>query len=125
MTSKPLTGLRVLLVEDDYYLAADATSAVEDAGGEVIGPFGSAEQALDLLSANGADVAVLDINLGYGPSFDLARRLRTTNVPIVFATGYDEGVLPEDLQTVARLQKPYRSQDLVQCLSSVKAEERY
>lgn len=120
MTAKPLSGLRVLLVEDDYYLAADASHAVENAGGQVIGPFGNASDALDALASGGADVAVLDINLGSGPSFALARQLQSSEVPIVFATGYDSGVLPEDLRTVTRLQKPFQSRELVECLSMAK-----
>ncbi len=118
MTGKPLQGLRVLLVEDDYYLASDVSDAVQEAGGKVVGPFGNAREALEAVSREHADVAVLDINLGQGPSFDLARKLQSTRVPIIFATGYSGGVLPEDLRTVTRLQKPFKGRDLVQCLAS-------
>ena len=120
MKNGPLSGMRVLLVEDDFYLAEDATTAVREAGGEVVGPFGNPGEALEALSCNGVDIAVLDINLGNGPAFELARELRSSEMPFVFATGYDEGVLPEDLRTVTRLQKPFRPRDLVDCLSSAR-----
>ena len=34
MTNLPLDGLRILIVEDEYYLATDARRVIEQAGGE-------------------------------------------------------------------------------------------
>ncbi len=113
MTEMPLNGLRILVVEDDYYLATDARTVIEDAGGKVVGPFATAEEARAALDADGVDLAVIDINLGNGPSFDLARHLGSSKLPFLFATGYDQAVVPDDLKTIVRLEKPFRPAELV------------
>ena len=51
MTEMPLDGLRILLVEDNFYLATDAAMTIEGAGGKVVGPFATAEDARDALDA--------------------------------------------------------------------------
>ena len=119
MTEMPLNGLRILLVEDDFYLATDAAMTIEGAGGKVIGPFATAEDARDALDAGGADLAIIDINLGSGPAFNLARHLHMVGLPFLIATGYDREVMPDDLKTVLRLEKPFRTHDLIKAAAGV------
>ena len=119
MINGPLHGLRILVVEDDYYLATDAKAVIEGAGGKVIGPFGTAKEARAVVDAEGADLVVLDINLGCGPVFDLARHLHSTKLPFLFATGYDQAVVPDDLSSVVRLEKPFRPAQLVSAAAGV------
>ena len=119
MTEMPLDGLRILLVEYDFYLATDAAMAIEGAGGKVIGPFATAEDARDALDANVADLAIIDINLGSGPTFDLARHLKMVGLPFLIATGYDRDVLPDDLKKVVRLEKPFRTHELISAAAGV------
>lgn len=110
---RSLAGRRVLLVEDDYYLATDACQWLEDAGAEVIGPASSSRQALELLGTELPDAAVLDINLGFGPEYKVARHLSDRHVPMVFATGYDASSVPDEFRTAPRVEKPFRQRDLV------------
>lgn len=114
----PLTNRRILLVEDDYYLATDACEWLEEAGAQVVGPAASSSQALAMLGDEPIDAAVLDINLGFGPEFEVARRLRQQQVPIVFATGYDASSLPDEFKQSPRLGKPFRHAQLVQAVES-------
>ncbi len=119
MNEMPLNGLRILIVEDDYYLASDARAVIEAAGGKVVGPFGSADDARASLDADGVDLAVIDINLGNGPAFDLARHLKSTKVPFLFATGYDQATVPDDMSAIVRLEKPFRPPQLISAAASV------
>ncbi len=82
MSDLPLDGLRILIVEDDYYLATDARAIIEGAGGQVVGPFGTAEDARSAMETDGADLAVIDINLGCGPAFDLAHLSPFDQAPV-------------------------------------------
>ncbi|CAO4154081.1 Blue-light-activated histidine kinase [Methylorubrum thiocyanatum] len=109
-----LSGHRILVVEDDYYLATDTARALQGAGAEVIGPCPSEEAARDALEEGAPAAALVDINLGSGPSFALAALLRERGVPFVFITGYDEGVIPPDFADVERLQKPVELKRVVQ-----------
>ncbi len=119
MTDTPLHGLRILIVEDDYYLATDARAVIEEAGGQVVGPFGTAAEAIAALDSEGADLAVIDINLGNGPAFELARHLESTELPFLFTTGYGQAVVPDDLSAIVRLEKPYRAAELISAATSV------
>lgn len=66
MTSatRSLAGRRVLLVEDDYFIASTMRSQFEKSGARVLGPVPSVRDALALIAASPEiDAAVLDINL--------------------------------------------------------------
>ena len=110
---QPLQGKRILIVEDDYYLATDEKALLEGAGASVVGPVSRRFKESDLADAGPLDGAVVDINLGKGPTFELARVLSERGVPFVFVTGYDEAVIPENFSAVPRLEKPIRGRELV------------
>lgn len=113
-----LAGMRVLIVEDDFFLASDEQHALEAAGAQVIGP--CADEAAAMRAAgHGLDCAVLDLNLGRGPSFELAAALRAEDVPFLFVTGYDAGVIPPEFAEVQCLRKPIVMRDLVQAVSGI------
>ena len=59
----PLSGCRVLIVEDEYFLAADLQAALKSLGANVIALVGDLDEALVLLANGGFDIAVVDINL--------------------------------------------------------------
>lgn len=112
-----LTGQRVLVVEDDYYLATDTARALKGAGAQVIGPCATEADAREELAQTPSTCAVLDINLKGGRSFNLARELKRERVPFVFITGYDQEVIPDDLADVTRLQKPVQFREIVSALA--------
>ena len=85
-----LTGLRVLVVEDDPGIATDISDVVERAEGEVVGPVGTLREARELLKRNQAiDAAVLDVNLGDGEVTPVLEALRARKVGVVVYTGGD------------------------------------
>ena len=86
-----LRGRRLLVVEDNYIVAADITLALEERGVEVIGPAGSVGVALKLIAEqNPIDGAVLDVDLRGQRVYPVADALRDAGIPFVFTTGYDE-----------------------------------
>lgn len=107
---------RIMVVEDIYYLAMDMKKALEDTGAEVVGPFPDLQGALESLES--LDCAVLDINLGRGTSFELARALNSLGVPFVFITGYDQSAIPAEFADVPRLEKPVSNDRLIKALAS-------
>lgn len=113
MSGTDLSGVRILVVEDDYYLAADAETALTSAGANVFGPCGDEASGLELAARQEVDCAVLDVNLGPGPSFRIARAMRERGIPFLFVTGYDRETIPSEFSDVQRLQKPYQEHDLL------------
>ncbi|WP_244598545.1 response regulator [Rhizobium tubonense] len=97
---------RVLIVEDEYFLADETRLKLEDLGAIVIGPVATVRAALDLLDNESVDAAILDIHLGDGLVFPVAEELERCNVPFVFATGYDPSVIPEKFTGFTLSAKP-------------------
>jgi CheY-like chemotaxis protein len=113
-----LNGRRLLIVEDEYMIAADLAHALKDRGANVIGPAASTEEALELLETeHHIDGAVLDINLGGERSYQVADALRARAVPFVFATGYDSWNIPDTYASVPCLEKPVNTRALARLLS--------
>jgi DNA-binding response OmpR family regulator len=114
MSTLALKGYTILLVEDDYLQAREASAILERAGARVIGPVGHVENAFDLIAAEKPTAAVLDINLGTGPSFEIADRLQAEGIPFLFLTGYDQASIPDRFDGAPRGEKPLREARLVE-----------
>ena len=115
-----VTGRRILVVEDDFIIASDLQSWLEEQGFMVLGPAPSTEDALALLrAASLPDAAVLDINLGDEEVFPVADALRAANVPFVFMTGYDDELIPGDYGQIRRCSKPLDRFRLLRALAEV------
>ena len=112
-----LAGRKVLVVEDAFYLAMDVKASLEGVGAEVVGPFAELADALDALEQAPPHCAVLDVNLGAGASFDLARALKRRAIPFLFFTGYDRSAIPAEFDDVLRLEKPVDSARLLSALA--------
>src|SRR5690349_14722499 len=112
-----LAHRRVLVVEDEYYLADDMAQALQKLGAEIVGPVPTRDKALALLaSGERIDAAVLDINLKGQTVYPVADALRERGVPFVFATGYDPSAIPAAYVEVPRWEKPFNPQDLAKML---------
>lgn len=104
----PLTGLRVLVVEDEYMVADHIAMLLEDLGCEVAGSAATVEQALELMQSKQIDGVLLDGNLNGETSAPVAVELRSRSIPFVVATGYGQLELgAEALNGAPRLAKPF------------------
>ncbi len=111
-----LANARILIVEDEYYLADDLARALEAQGAQVVGPVGSLEEAEALVRAGGLDCAILDMNLRGEMAFPVADRLDQEGIPFVVASGYTEAALPERFASSPRLEKPLLASDVIDLL---------
>ncbi|KQQ80710.1 response regulator [Aureimonas sp. Leaf324] len=112
-----VSGQRVLIVEDEYFAAEAMTAAVRSGGGEVVGPVASVEDALKLLEGGEhLDAAILDVNLAGDKVFPVAHALRLHAVPIVFVTGYDDWIIPQEYDDVPVFRKPADPDNVVRLL---------
>ena len=111
-----LRGRSILVCEDEPLIAYDIASGVEDAGGEVIGPFTAVADALAALDRAIPDGAVLDVNLLDGDVAPVLLKLVAANVPVVVNTGTK---LPDEAAElgVPVFIKPTEPQKLVEAIA--------
>lgn len=108
---------RVLIVEDEIFIAADLEAIVQVEGAEVVGPAMSATEALRLIENHKITVAILDVRLGDHDSLPVARQLTDAGIPFVFHTGNaDSGALSKNWPQVAILKKPATPQELISAI---------
>ncbi len=106
-----IAGKRVLVVEDEFIVAAMLCDILEDAGAEPVGPIGRVKDGLEIVARESFDAAVLDWNLHGEPSEPIAKALAALGVPFLIATGY--GAVEGEFADRPILGKPYVPQVLL------------
>jgi two-component SAPR family response regulator len=102
-----LSGLKILVVEDDFLVAELLREILVNCGCDVVGPAPRVDTGLRLLDQTKLDGAVLDINLNGQKCFPIAAALSERSVPFVFLTGYeDAAMIPPEFREIPRLSKP-------------------
>ncbi|WP_206659596.1 response regulator [Hansschlegelia zhihuaiae] len=119
MTEQGLSGLRILLVEDEAMIAMLVEDMLTDSGATVVGPAGGVAEALGVISSEQIDGALLDVNLGGEQSFEVADALAKRSIPFVFVTGYGGGAVRDRYPDAPTLQKPFVTSDLERALSGL------
>ncbi|MBL8267318.1 response regulator [Steroidobacter sp.] len=118
----PMSGMTVLVVEDDFIVAYDMQTMLEEQGARVLGPATSLREAQELLAKEQPTLAVLDVNLGGEYVFPLADALLAKDVPFVFATAYadNDKLFPQTTRSAPRLAKPVLPNVLIAQLMRLK-----
>ena len=120
-----LSGKRVLLVEDEYYIADDLRRTLIAAGAKVVGPYATLAKAQGALDRNGFDCAVIDLNLHGESAIPIADRLIEDGKSFAIATGYGSAAVPDRFNEVPRIEKPFDPPavlKLVEQLSSTRVD---
>ena len=109
----------VLIVEDDVLLGMAIGLCVEDAGYEVAGLARTVDAALEKLSHETVDAALLDVNLEGELVFPVANALAERGVPFVFVTAHPPLEIPERHRHRPIVPKPYYDAAICAALQSV------
>lgn len=103
-----LSGLRLLIVEDDAVVALNLQDFVESLGCIVAGPAGRLSDAFALAERQPIDGAILDINLHGEMVFPLAERLAARKIPLLFCSGYAlTAAVPAQFAHCPQIPKPW------------------
>ena len=109
-----------LLVEDSLFIVIDTEDLLHNLGAETVLIARSVAEALSILMEHRVSFALLDVNLGPETSLPIARTLQKTNIPFAFGTGYGESIMmPETLETVPIISKPYQAADFLSALRHI------
>jgi two-component system, response regulator PdtaR len=109
---------RILVVEDDYFVALQLEHDLQEAGFVVVGIARSAEESLAMATAEKPELAIMDIRLaGRRDGVDAAIELLAhLGVRSIFATAHSDQETrrrAERANPLGWLQKPYPSKALV------------
>lgn len=115
---RALEGKRILIVEDEYFIADDIGRELEREGACIIGPVASVESACGLLASGvRVDAAILDINVRGELVYPVARHLRLSGTPFMFATGY--GAIAAEYADAPQWTKPFNTEALAAAVAEL------
>jgi CheY-like chemotaxis protein len=112
-------GRRVLVVEDEVFVAMYLEDMLISLGFTVVGPAGRLAEGLQLAKASEFDVAILDVNLAGEFSYPIADALTARGIPYIFATGYGSRGLDQAHRSKGALRKPFGAKELTQALAGL------
>jgi CheY-like chemotaxis protein len=115
------SDLKVLVVEDESFVALMIEDMLEELGCKVVASAARLKEACSVAATAELDLAVLDINLAGERSFPVAEILRDRSVPFIFSTGYGKNGVPAALSEAPVLSKPFSAKELEETLSSALA----
>jgi CheY-like chemotaxis protein len=119
LADSALRNRRILVVEDEFLIAATLTDHLESVGSIVVGPAPTVEKAIKAIESDPEiDAAILDVNLAGVLSYPVADALLARKIPFVFTSGYDDGVLRERYPRIGICGKPYLFPDMERALTS-------
>lgn len=108
-----LTGLRLLVAEDETFVVMDIEDMLRDLQCEIVGPVSTVEAAVEAIRETPVDGALLDLNLHGRTILPAVEELVRREVPFLLVTGYPSrnGDVPA-LKDAPRLKKPFSLDDL-------------
>ncbi len=113
--------LKVMIAEDDIFVADMLEDALVESGYDVCGVARTVAEGIELGEREKPDLAVLDVRLAEGGlGTEIAARLnRLGSLGILYATGHIGSVSLTKADGDAWLGKPYRPADFVRALKIV------
>jgi len=109
---------RILIVEDEPFIALSLVDALFDLGFSIAGCFGDIASAIEFIGREQIDGALLDVNLGSQKIDPVADLLARRACPFIFTTGYGRSGIPSAYADRAVLQKPFGIDDLAGVLEA-------
>ena len=117
-----MSDIRILIVEDDPFIAMDIEFAVADKFGaraELVVVESVAEARV--AAASHVSCALLDIDVVGGKTFDVATSLLAKGTPFAFVSGSTPGDVPKPLREVRFLRKPFSTHEITTFVSGALA----
>jgi len=118
-----MSGLRIMVVDDESLIAMALNDQLEYLGHDVVATASSGQEALDLAGEHQPDLVLMDVYLGGGlDGLDAAERINAARAtPIIILTGFPDKALIErgrSCGVVAHLLKPIDIDDLRDAVDS-------
>ena len=115
--------MRIAIVEDDPNQQENLERILGEhvPEAQIVGKADSVTKANELLSRNEIDLAILDVMIKGGTSFDVLEKLGEVNFQIVFTTSFDNFAIKAFKQSaIDYLLKPFGEDELIESIAKVK-----
>jgi DNA-binding response OmpR family regulator len=113
-----LSGLRILILEDESLIAMDVEQLCRDHGASDI----IVKRDLSGLESDGVldsfDVAIIDLMLSGVSAVPFAQRLRDLSRPFLFTTGLADTTVTSAFPGIQAVGKPYAGAELVRAIAA-------
>lgn len=119
-----LAGKRVLVVEDEFFLAYGIQMLLEEEGCHVIGPCTTVKDAMACVGREAIDVAVLDVNLHGEMVYPVADKLKSLKIPFAFTSGYRAVDIGGPYRDVPRLEKPVEDRHFLATMRKLVGDDK-
>ncbi len=108
---------KVLIVEDDFFIAEQLNVILTDLGYYVVGVATTKEIAIELIDLNLPDIVLLDIKMhGVNQGFAIAHYLNQfSKIPFIFITSFSDKTTVAEaslLRPIAYIVKPFNESDI-------------
>ncbi|MGH3587909.1 MAG: ANTAR domain-containing response regulator [Pseudonocardia sp.] len=115
--TRPVAGLRVLVVEDEALIRLDLTEMLTEEGYVIAGEAGDGEQAVALARELAPDLVIMDVKMPKMDGIEAAGAIVEEKIaPVVMLTAFSQRDLIEqarDAGAMAYLVKPFARHELV------------
>lgn len=113
-----LSGLKVLVAEDEMLISMMIEDMLLDSGCIVVGPFADVPSALKAARTEAFDAAVLDVNLNGVMIYPVAEAVAARAIPFVLMSGYGQDAVPSSHPEWRACGKPLTSDHLLTALAA-------
>jgi DNA-binding response OmpR family regulator len=108
----------ILVLEDDPMIASGWAALLEERFDCPVLVARSVAEAVNL-AGPGLKLALLDVEVSDGNSFQLAALMSKRHIPCIFVSGSDPSRLPEDLVSIPFFRKPVMPEELTAAVEAV------
>lgn len=115
---------RVLIVEDEFFVALDLELLVHKQSPSAHVVVCSSVADAHKAAAEPVGLALLDVDVLDGKTFDIARALKHQAVPLVFISGSRPEEVPQELSDVPFIPKPFSALAVQHALQHVLGGDR-
>jgi CheY-like chemotaxis protein len=114
-----LSGLRILILEDEFLIAMDVEQLCRDSGATDITIKRTVAEIQTEDATDGFDVAIVDFMLSGVSTMPFAQRLHSRGRPFVITSGYvDSAEVSTALPGIGVVGKPFSGPDLVEAVAA-------
>lgn len=115
-----LTGMRLLVLEDEYLIGLELERIAEECGAQSVHLVSSIDELLCWIESDAiCDIAILEVQARGLSSYQSAKLLQQSGIPIVFTTAYDqESAGIPGFPGVPVVGKPYGKSQILQAVIS-------